>query len=198
MRPATRRAFEETALPHLPALYSMAVRLTRDDPAAQDLVQDTMVKAFRFFHRFEEGSNAKAWLLKVLVNLFYNQYHKGKRDRRLADEAESEESYERFVSAASLSGRDPEGDLLDRLSRDRLRAAVATLPEEYRTVVLLCDVEGLAYREIADAVGCPIGTVMSRLFRARRALQRMLVQEAIDAGITVKLADYRRKKEPAS
>lgn len=185
-----RQAFERQALPQLDAMYGMALRLTQDERDAEDLVQDAMVKAYRFFDRFEQGSNIKAWLFKVLVNTFYNSVRKRKNIQRLHTEAETASHYERFVSEASSSAMNAEGALLDRLVGERLQKAIDELPEEFRVAVTLCDVHDLSYREIAEVMDCPVGTVMSRLYRARRQLQRRLYDYAVEQG-------YIRPREPA-
>ena len=177
-----RQTFEKEALPHLDALYGMALRLTHDERQADDLVQDSLVKAYRFFHRFEEGSNIKAWLFKVLVNTFYNTVRKEKNQRRLELEAEVDSHYDRFLSASTMSGQKAEEVLLDKLVMEKLRAEVEKLPAEFRDAVLLCDLHDFSYKEIADILGCPVGTVMSRLYRGRRLLQKRLYQYALEQG----------------
>ena len=169
-------------MPHLDALYGMAVRLTHDPGDAEDLVQDALVKAFRFFHRYEPDSNIKAWLFKVLVNTFYNAVRKHRNTQKLHTEAEVELHYQRFVSEATTGAQTVEADLLDRLVVEKLRAAVADLPEEFQLAVLLCDIHGFSYKEIAEILGCPVGTVMSRLYRGRRLLQKTLYDYAVEQG----------------
>lgn len=176
-----RKAFEEQALPYLDALYGMALRLTQDERDAEDLVQDCMVKAFRFFHRYQEG-NIKAWLFKVLVNTFYNTYRKNKNTQRLHSDAEAGSHYERFVSEASAAAQNAEEALLDKLALEKLREAVDELPEEFRLAVLLCDIYGFSYKEIAEILERPVGTVMSRLHRGRRQLQKRLYDLALERG----------------
>lgn len=193
-----RQAFEEEALPHLDALYGMALRLTRDEAQAQDLVQDSLVKAYRFFHRFEEGSNIKAWLFKVLVNTFYNTVRKEKNQHRLELEAEVDSHYERFLSASTVSGQKAEEVLLDALVVEKLRTEVEKLPEEFRAAVLLCDLHDFSYKEIADILGCPVGTVMSRLYRGRRILQKRLYQYAVEQGYLRPTAEPQALEPPAS
>jgi len=196
-RPMTdrRKEFEAMAMPHLDALYSTALRLCRNTGDAEDLVQDAMVKAYRFFDRFEAGSNGRAWLYKVMVNLFYNRYRHDRRERRTADDAEVGEHHGRFMSDSSVRAlRDPEGDLLDRMTRQDVARALESLPADFRAVVVLSDMEGFLYREIAEILDCPIGTVMSRLFRGRRLLRGLLAQHAADAGITVDLDAYRKRR----
>ncbi len=172
-----RRAFERETLPHLDALYALALRLTRNTDDAEDLVQDAMVKAYRFFHRYEEGSNIRAWLCKLLVNLFYNDRRKAQKDQRLQTETRRQHSFE-----ADLSTRRFEQLLADRLVQDRIREALEELPEEFRLAVVLCDLYDFSYKEIADILDCPVGTVMSRLYRGRRLLQERLFSYAVDQG----------------
>ena len=190
-----RKQFEATALPHVDALYATALRLCRNDRDAEDLVQDAMVKAYRFFDRFEAGSNGRAWLFKVMVNLFYNRYRQVQRERRVAEEADAGDHHGRFMSDAGVRAwRDPEKELLDRMTRQDVVRALESLPADFRTVVVLSDMEGFLYREIAEILDCPIGTVMSRLFRGRRLLRGMLAQHAADTGLAVDLDAYRKSK----
>ena len=177
-----RQAFEREALPHLDALYGMAIRLTRNERDAEDLLQDAMVKAYRFYDRFEAGSNIKAWLFKVLTNTFYNTHRKSKNIRRLESEAEFGEHYHRFVSEASTAGQDAEDLLLGRIASEQLQRAIDELPEEFRVAVVLCDMCDFSYREIADIIERPVGTVMSRLYRGRRLLQSKLYDYAVERG----------------
>jgi RNA polymerase sigma-70 factor, ECF subfamily len=184
-----RAAFESEALPHLDALFGMALRLTKDEQRAADLVQDSLVKAYRFFHRYEEGTNVKAWLFKVLVNTFYNSCRKQRKDQRVIAEAELDRHQERYLSAATMSGQHPEELLLEGLVVERLREEVESLPEEFRTAVLLCDLHDFSYKEIAEILGCPVGTVMSRLYRGRRLLQKRLHDYAVEQGYIRERAD---------
>ena len=191
-----RRQFEDDALPHLNALYGVALRLTRNPRDAEDLVQDTVLRAYRYWHKFERGTNCKAWLFKILTNTFINRYHRTKRDRdHLAsvrpswphshaphgdEEAVTQDILSHEVTEAS---RDPEGALASRLLSDDVIRALEALPPEFRLAVLLCDVEEFSYKEIAEIMDCPVGTVMSRLFRGRRLLQRSLHDYAVEQGI---------------
>lgn len=207
-RASKRAAFELEALPHLDGLYGMALRLTGNERDAEDLVQDALVKAFRFFHRFQSGTNIKAWLFKVLVNTFYNTVRKRRNIQRLhAEAAEQEGHHDLFLATATTAGRNAEGELLDRIAAAEIRDAMEDLPEEFRLAVILCDVHDFSYKEIAEIIGCPVGTVMSRLHRGRRLLQRRLYDYAVeqgyirpaakpDAGPT-DLAAYRKRKEGA-
>lgn len=169
-----RREFEELALPHLDALYGTALRLTRNEKDAEDLVQDAMLKAFRFFHRFERGTNAKAWMFKILMNTFANKYRKRQREREILDEVEAE---------ANSTDADPESAIIGKLVSDHVREALESVPEEFRLAVILADLEDFSYREIGDIMDCPIGTVMSRIYRGRRMLQRKLRDYAREQGL---------------
>ena len=189
-----RRAFEQEALPHVEALYAVALRLTRNERDAEDLVQDTILRGFRFFHRFESGTNCKAWLFKILHNGFVNRYRRRVREREIAGSIEAAEGIGSLVSEERLQAqRDPERAIVDggaRLSgvdgrglSDDVQRALDSLPEEFRLAVLLCDLEELSYKEIADVMECPVGTVMSRLHRGRRLLQERLRDYAAEHGI---------------
>jgi RNA polymerase sigma-70 factor (ECF subfamily) len=175
--------FEKEALEHLDAMYAMALRLTRNEHTAEDLVQDTIVKAFRFHESYETGSNMKAWLFKILTNTFYNSVRKVNNIKKLETEAETGWHYERFISSASSSSQEVEDRLLDAISAERINAAIDELSDEFKTVVVLCDVHGFSYKEIADIVDCPVGTVMSRLYRGRRQLQKRLYTHALERGL---------------
>lgn len=199
-------AFEKEALREIDALYGMALRLTRNAKDAEDLVQDTLVKAFRFQKRYQEDTNMKAWLFKILTRTFYNSVRKAKNIRKLQTDAEEGWHYERFISSASASGKSSEELFLDTLSSEKLKAAIEELPEDFQIVIVLCDVHGFSYKEIADIVDCPVGTVMSRLYRARRLLQRSLYDYALDLGLvsesdqndkTADLDHYRLQKRRA-
>lgn len=182
-RDRKRQDFETEVLAQMDALYGMAMRLSRNPSDAEDLVQEAVLRALRFRDRFETGTNIRAWLFTILTNAFYNRTRKTKNSRKLEGETEAGEHYDRFLSASSMSGRDAEDLLIDRLSSDQLRSAVDDLPEEFRTVVVLSDVYEFSYKEIAEIVGCPIGTVMSRLYRGRRRLQEQLLDLARDRGL---------------
>jgi RNA polymerase sigma-70 factor, ECF subfamily len=191
-----RRDFEAEALPHVDALYGTALRMTRNPRDAEDLIQDTLLRAYRFFHKFEQGTNCKAWLFKILTNTFINRYNAGKRDRELLENVKLDEEATQDIVAAEVShhSRDPEGALASRLLSDDVIRALEALPAEFRLAVLLCDVEEFSYKEIAEIMECPVGTVMSRLFRGRKLLQKALHEYAVEQGI-IKLDDYRKAKK---
>ena len=202
-----RAEFEREALPHLDALYGTAIRLTRNERDAEDLVQDALLRAYRFWHRFEQGTNCKAWLFKILTNTFINRYHKRRRETEVAIAAANEEAVTQDILTreASHAARDPEGALASRMLSDDVQRALDAIPEDFRLAVLLCDVEEFSYKEIAEIMECPVGTVMSRLYRGRRLLMRALHDYAVEQGIIkpvpaaassepIDLAKYRRDK----
>ena len=179
-----RRLFEADAGPYLDALYATALRLTRSQVDAEDLVQDTLVRAYRFYDRFEAGTNFKAWLLRIQMNTFVNRYRRNARERRVFDGPMATPVGEGVMSRASMRGlTDPVGDAQRKLIGREIARAFDELSEDARAMVLLADVEELSYKEIAETVGCPIGTVMSRLHRARKQLQLSLQAQAVQLGI---------------
>lgn len=182
----TRARLEQAALEHIDALYRTALRMTRNPSDAEDLVQESYLRAFRSLHQFTEGTNLRAWLFRILTNTYINEYRRRQRRPTSAslDGIEEFYLYDHLVdSRVQPVDERPEDVVLQKLTVDDVTQAIEALPEEFRQVVLLADVEGFAYREIAEIVGIPVGTVMSRLFRARRRLQRTLYQFALDSGI---------------
>jgi RNA polymerase sigma-70 factor (ECF subfamily) len=171
---------------HMPALYTAAMRLTRNNADAEDLVQETFLKAYRAYDRFEDGTNLKAWLYKILTNTFINSYRAAKRRPEKADVEDIEDLYlyRRLGDlTGSNIGRSAEEELLEHITDDEVKSAIESLPEVFRIAVLLADVEGFSYKEIADITEVPIGTVMSRIHRGRRALQKALGDYAIERGL---------------
>ncbi len=173
------RVFDDEALPHLDALYRVAVRLTGDPTLAEDLVQDTMLKAYRSWRQYRPGTNAKGWLLTILRNTFINDYRRRRLEPVATDNLEAVEPHAIYRSAQEA---DPEGSFFDQIVDARVLEAIDALPPEFREVLVLSDMEGLTYAEIAEAVQAPIGTVKSRLFRARRQLQAALYAHAVEMG----------------
>jgi RNA polymerase sigma-70 factor (ECF subfamily) len=180
-----RDAFEALTRAHLPRLYAFALRLTGEHAAAEDLVQDTYLKAYQAFHRFLPGRDARPWLMKILVNTYRDQL---RRELHAGTPLQPEDL--EALARPNRPGHRPQGRmgspeawLVERSFSDEVYAALADLPPEFRTVVLLADLEGLAYREIAALLGCPLGTVMSRLARGRKLLRDMLRDYAREHGI---------------
>jgi RNA polymerase sigma-70 factor (ECF subfamily) len=169
-----KNEFEVLALEHLDALYRGALRLTGDPEDAQDLVQEVYVRALRFYTQFQAGTNLKAWLFKIQKNIYINQYRKSARTPESADLDDPEVGLAAAGNLHLATPAGPEAEVLNRLLAADLEKALSSLPEIFRRVVVLSDVEGFSYREIADIEECPLGTVMSRLHRARRMLQGML------------------------
>lgn len=204
--------FAELAVPYLDSMYGAALRLTRSAADADDLVQDAFLKAYRFYDRFEPGTNLRAWLLRILTNTFINKYRRNVRERKVLDgDADSfigSPVGDGVMSRAAMRAlTEPENDAMRSLVTQEIQKALDELSEEHRLMIVLADIEELSYKEIADIVGCPIGTVMSRLHRARKHMQGRLVDQAIEMGIVdpskdaggdpVSLDAYRRAREIA-
>jgi len=189
----TREEFEALALVHLNPLYSAALRLTKNERDAEDLVQDTCMRAFRFFDKFERGTNIKAWLFKILTNTFINRYRRKVKERTVVEGVEREAVHERFVSRdATDFAANPEQYFFDRLLSDDVLRAIDSLPIDFRLVVILADLQEFSYKEIAEILECPVGTVMSRLFRGRKLLQKTLREYAEGQGV------FRHEGEPVA
>src|SRR3954451_25035271 len=164
-------------MPLMSSLYSAALRMTRNPADAEDLVQETYLRAYRGVGGFQEGTNLKAWLYRILTNTFINSYRSKKRrpDETELDEAEDLYLYRRLGGLEAVTaGRSAEDELMDFFTDQQVKDAIEALPEQFRMAVLLADVEGFSYKEIAEIVDVPIGTVMSRLHRGRKALQKSL------------------------
>jgi len=173
--------FNDEILPHLDALYNFALRLTTDPNDAEDLVQDSIVKAFRFFSSYEKGTNAKAWLFRILKNSYINSYRKKSSKPREIDYDEVATFYE-TIRAERTETSDLEDKMFRELIDDDITKALDEIPEDFRTVVLLCDVEDFTYEEIANMLDVPIGTIRSRLHRGRNLLKAQLMEYAKKRG----------------
>ena len=202
--------FESVALEHVDALYASALRMTRSAKDAEDLVQDTYLKAFRFFESFEKGTNIKAWLFKILTNTFINKYRRKVKEKEMAEAPAEDIMLDRFISAERVNElQAPEQSFFNKLLSDEVVEALDQVPVDFRMVVILADIQGFSYKDIAEIVGCPVGTVMSRLFRGRRILQKHLYNYAIQEGIIsppkdaetgdpISLESYRQSKKQKS
>lgn len=169
---------------HLSTLLAVGSRLTRGAAEAEDLVQDTLLKALRAREHFTPGSNMRAWLLRILTNTFINRYRRGGLERSVLDGPDADPLADGWIGASTMEAmRDPESRAMRALLEREIVAALDELPEEFRVAVVLSDVEELSYREISEIMGCPIGTVMSRLHRGRRLLKRRLYEHARTLGI---------------
>jgi len=176
--------FLEECMSHMDALFGVACRLTRNPTEADDLVQDALVKAMRARTQFQPGTNLKAWLFRILTNTFINKYRRGGLERSVLDGPDADPLADGWVSASTMRQlRDPEQIALMPIVEGEVRRALDALPPEFRLAVVLCDVEEFSYEEIADIMGCPIGTVMSRLHRGRKLLQKSLYSHALAMGI---------------
>ncbi|MGI8984496.1 MAG: sigma-70 family RNA polymerase sigma factor [Acidimicrobiales bacterium] len=174
---ADQARFAELAMDHMPSLYTAALRMTRNPADAEDLVQETYLKAYRAFNSFTEGTNLKAWLYRILTNTYINAYRAKKRRPEESDIDDLDNFYlYRHLGGleGATAGRSAEDEVLDHFTETEVKEAIEALPEQFRMAVLLGDVEGFSYKEIAEILDVPIGTVMSRLHRGRRALQKRL------------------------
>ncbi|MEM8902435.1 MAG: sigma-70 family RNA polymerase sigma factor [Actinomycetota bacterium] len=183
---ADQADFEEQAMPFADALYSAAMRMTRHQADAEDLLQETYLRAYRGFGGFREGTNLKAWLYRILTNTYINRYRAKQRRPDETDLGEGEDFYlyRRLGGLeAAYANRSAEDEVLDLFTETEVKEAIEDLPEQYRLAVLLADVEGFAYKEIAEILDIPIGTVMSRLHRGRRRLQERLFDFAAQRGL---------------
>ncbi|MBM3656466.1 MAG: sigma-70 family RNA polymerase sigma factor [Actinobacteria bacterium] len=177
-----RKRFEGDALQYMNQLYSAALRYTKNPADAQDLVQDTFAKAYVSFHQFEPGTNLKAWLYRILTTTFINTYRKNQRRPQQSDQELEDWQIAEASSHTSDQGKSAEDVVLENLSDSDIKRALAETPEEFRIAVYLADVEGFSYKEIAEIVGVPTGTVMSRLHRGRKQLREKLTDYARELG----------------
>jgi RNA polymerase sigma-70 factor (ECF subfamily) len=192
-QPDLEALFHEEAMPHVDALFGAAMRLTRSRRDAEDLVQDTLLKAYSNFHRYKPGTNCRAWLFRIQTNTFINRYRKKQRERvYLVDDRDARPLAER-ITAREASEFEPRDETVDakvrRLFGDEVSEALQRVPIDFRMAVLLADVHEFSYRECADIMDCPIGTVMSRLYRGRRLLRAELAEYAVERGVVSEVSD---------
>ncbi len=183
---ADQATFADQAMEHMGGLYTAALRMTRNPSDAEDLVQETYLKAYRGFGGFQEGTNLKAWLYRILTNTFINSYRSKKRrpEETELEDLENLYMYRRLAGAeGATAGRSAEDEVLDHITETEVKEAIEALPEQFRMAVLLGDVEGFSYKEIAEILDIPIGTVMSRLHRGRKALQKRLYEFGRQRGL---------------
>jgi len=179
----TRESFEREVIPHLDSIYSMALRLARNPEDANDLLQETVLRAYRFFHQFSPGTNCRAWVLTILFNNFRNGYRKSSREQVSQSEAEFTERLEAQSMAADQTQSDPEALAFAGVMAPEVTAALNALPEEFRSALLLVDVEELSYQEVSGVLAVPVGTVKSRVSRGRSLLREALHSFAQGKGI---------------
>jgi len=177
-----RQAFEKEALPHMDALYRTALRMTKNVGDAEDLVQEALVKAYRFWDKFEPGSNCRAWLFKIMTNVFINEYRSKSRSPMSVNVDDIDDNYLYGQLAANSDGDNPEKELFAKMLDDDVKKAIDELPEDFRIVVVLSFIEGFSYQEIAEIADLQLGTVKSRLHRGRKLLQKELLDYAIRNG----------------
>jgi RNA polymerase sigma-70 factor (ECF subfamily) len=189
-----RQRFEELALPHMDALFGASLRLLGSPRDAEDLVQDTLLRAYQAFDQFDGDRKCKPWLFRILMNTFINRYRRRVLEQRVAEALVRER--EPLVSQGTLVLRDPEAALSSAALSDEIQQALGQLPEEFRLTVLLADMEEFSYKEMAEIMDCPVGTVMSRLHRGRRLLKELLRKYAVSEGIVRPAAEERGEVIP--
>jgi RNA polymerase sigma-70 factor, ECF subfamily len=182
-----KEEFQKEALPHIGILYNYAYKMTGSQDDANDLLQETYLRAYRFFHKFERGTNCKAWLFRIMKNLFINNYRKIQKTPGRVDYNEIENFFE-TIKSDRLDTADLQERVFNNLLDDEVTRALNSLQDDFKTVIILCDLEGLSYEEIAEFVLCPIGTVRSRLHRARKLLAQKLYKYAKERGYDVENA----------
>jgi RNA polymerase sigma-70 factor (ECF subfamily) len=183
---ADQARFADLALEYMPSLYSAALRMTRNPADAEDLVQEAYLRAYRGFGGFTEGTNLRAWLYRILTNTYINTYRARQRrpEERELDDVEDLYIYRRLGALEeAMASRSAEEELMDVFTDDEVKAAMDALPEQFRMAVYLADVEGFSYKDIAEILDVPIGTVMSRLHRGRKSMQKQLYEYAVERGL---------------
>ena len=190
--------FDSQVMPYLDSLYNTAYRMTRSAEDAEDLVQETFFKAYKYYDKFEEGTNLKAWLFKILKNTFINNYRKKKLEPKSVEFSDIEDSFEKIVRHdPGEEPSDPESRFLANVMDEGVKKALEALPSDYRMVVILADLEDFSYKEIAEILECPVGTVMSRLYRGRKLLEKALMRYAKTHGYMRGAGPVRTRLKPA-
>ena len=184
-----KRNFEKEALPHMKILYNNALRMSGNREEANDLLQDTYLRAFRLYHKFQRGTNCRAWLFKIIKNCYINKYRKDKKEPAKIDYEDVQNFYDSIRSEV-VDPNDREYKVFSNLLDDDVMNALNSLQDDYKTVVILCDLEGLSYEEMAEFLDCPIGTVRSRLHRGRKILQKKLTEYAKAKGYPIESEVY--------
>lgn len=184
---AKHQEFEQEAVPHMDILHNYALRMTANSDDANDLVQETFLKAYRFWDKYEKGTNIRAWLFRIMKNSYINRYRKETKEPETVDYNDIQNFYN-TIRYESSDPNDLQEKIFGGLLEDDVARAIESLPEDFRTVVILCDIEGLSYEEIADFVDCPIGTVRSRLHRGRKMLREKLFRYARNHGYVTKIS----------
>jgi RNA polymerase sigma-70 factor (ECF subfamily) len=175
--------FEREAIPHMKLLYNYAMKISGDRLDADDLIQETYLRAYRFYHTFKKGTNCKAWLYRIMKNCYINKYRKDKKEPSMVDYDEIPNFYD-SIRKDAVAINNLEFEIYSKLFDDELTSALSSLKDEYKTVLILCDLEGLSYEEIAEFLNIPVGTVRSRIFRSRKILQQKLYRYALSRGFT--------------
>ncbi len=176
-----QKEFQSEALPHMDFLYNYALRMTYNAADAEDLVQETFMKAFRFWDSYEKGTNIRAWLFRIMKNAYINRYRKEKKAPETV-EYDDVQNYYNNIRDSTVESGDVQETMFGNLLDDQVAKAIAELPDDFRTIVILCDIEELTYEEVAEFVDCPIGTVRSRLHRGRKLLRAKLLEYAKKRG----------------
>ena len=184
--------FANEAMPHMDTLFRGAFYLTKREAEAEDLVQETYLKAFKSFDSFKPGTNCKAWLYRIMTNTFLNSRRKNKRVDLFVDN-NAPGDYEAYLNDPStLAKMDPEANFLDRTLSPKVKSALESLPPDFRAAIVLCDLQEFSYKEVADILGCPTGTVMSRIYRGRNLLKKKLVEHAVETGLLKPRGEHER------
>jgi RNA polymerase sigma-70 factor (ECF subfamily) len=192
-----KAAFDAEAIVHMDAIYNSALYMTRNAAEAEDLVQETFLKAYRYFDKYQLGTNCKAWLYRIMTNTFLNTKRKSVRQVTFLDEVDTGMGEGIAPREKTLHLMDPEAAFVHGTVSETVQDAIASLPKDFRVAVVLCDLQDFSYKEIADMMDCPVGTVMSRIYRGRKLLQKRLTQYAVEQGVIPRM-ESKENSEPTS